>query len=357
MPGRRARACAPWLMATLVLAAGIFAGPGAARAQSPEQFYRGRTLDLLVGYAPGGLNDTLSRVVARHIGRKIPGQPNVVVRNMSSAGPIGIANHMFNAAEKDGSVIASLDRTGAQLAIRGELAARFDPLKFVWLGSVASFEQDAYLLLVNANHPAKSAADLKGAGVKAIIGSVGAGSTNQVFAMLARDALKLNIETVKGYRGTGPIFLAMQSGEVDGVVTGVSTLTTTQADLWTNRKIRALVQFGRATRHPLLPDVPTGRELAGDAQTLALIKFAELPFAMSRPFIAPPGIPADRAKVLRDAFMATMADADFKSELDRIKFDDLSPIDGDAILALVREAMQTPKAIIETYNQIEKAGG
>jgi tripartite-type tricarboxylate transporter receptor subunit TctC len=339
------------------ISAALLAGIVQSAAQGVEQFYRGRSVDLLVGYAPGGLNDTLSRVVARHIGKKIPGNPNVVVRNMSSAGPIGIANHMFTAAEKDGSVIASLDRTGAQLAIRGELAARFDPLRFNWLGSIASFDKDAYLLLVNANHAAKSAKDLQGGNVKAIIGSVGAGSTNQVFAMLAKDALRLNLDTVKGYRGTSPIFLAIQSGEVDGVVTGISTLTTTQADLWNNRRIRALVQFGRATRHPDLPDVPTGRELAPDAETLALIKFAELPFQMSRPFIAPPDIPADRAKALKEAFMATMKGADFIAELDKIKFDDLSPIDGEAILALVREALKTPRATIEKYNQIEKAGG
>ncbi len=353
MPARRKTA----FIAALALGASCALAPDVVRAQAPEAFYRGRTIDLLVGYAPGGLNDTLSRVVARHIGKKIPGQPNVVVRNMSSAGPIGIANHMYTAAEKDGSVIASLDRTGAQLAIRGELSARFDPLNFNWLGSVASFERDAYLLLVNANHPAMSAKDLQRGAMKAIIGSVGAGSTNQVFAMLAKDALKLNIETIKGYRGTGPIFLAMQTGEVDGVVTGVSTLTTTQADLWNNRKIRALVQFGRATRHPLLPDTPTGRELAPDEETLALIKFAELPFSMSRPFIAPPNIPAERAKALKDAFMATMTDVDFVAELDKIKFDDLSPIDGEAVLALVREAMRTPKATIDKYNAIEKAGG
>ena len=344
------------ILTALVSAAAVVAGMASAQAQSPEQFYRGKSIELLVGYAPGGLNDTLSRVVSRHIGKKIPGQPSVVVRNMSSAGPIGIANHMFNAAEKDGSVIASLDRTGAQLAIRGELAARFDPLKFNWLGSIASFERDAYLLLVNASHAAKTAKDLQGGSTKAIIGSVGAGSTNQVFAMLARDALKLNVETVKGYRGTNPIFLAMQSGEVDGVVTGVSTLTTTQAALWNTKKVRALVQFGRATRHPLLPDVPTGRELAPDSETLALIRFAELPFSMSRPFIAPPDIPADRAKALKAAFMATMKDPDFVAELNKIKFDDLSPIDGDAILSLVREALQTPKSTIDKYNEIEKAG-
>jgi tripartite-type tricarboxylate transporter receptor subunit TctC len=357
MPGSRASRSTRWGVFAGAISAALLAGIVQSSAQGVEQFYRGRSVDLLVGYAPGGLNDTLSRVVARHIGKKIPGNPNVVVRNMSSAGPIGIANHMFTAAEKDGSVIASLDRTGAQLAIRGELAARFDPLKFNWLGSVASFDKDAYLLLVNANHTAKSAKDLQGGNVKAIIGSVGAGSTNQVFAMLAKDALRLNLDTVKGYRGTSPIFLAIQSGEVDGVVTGISTLTTTQADLWNNRKIRALVQFGRATRHPDLPDVPTGRELAPDAETLALIKFAELPFQMSRPFIAPPDIPADRAKALKEAFMATMKDADFIAELDKIKFDDLSPIDGEAILALVREALKTPRATIEKYNQIEKAGG
>ena len=327
------------------------------RAQSVEQFYRSKSIDLLVGYAPGGLNDTLARVVGRHMSRYIPGHPNIVVRNMSAAGPIGIANHMFNAAEKDGSVIASLDRTGAQLAIRGESNVRFDPLKFVWLGSVASFEQDAYCVIVNASHSARTAADLKSGGMKAIIGSVGAGSTNQVFAMLARDALKLNLETIRGYRGTGPIFLAMQSHEVDGIVTGISTLATTQSDLWTSGKLRALVQFGRAIRHRSLPEVPTGRELAPDEDTLDLIKFAELPFAMSRPFIAPPGIPAERAKALQEAFMATMADKDFIAELEKISFDDLSPIDGAAILDLLRGAVKTPTSIIEKYNQLEKASG
>jgi tripartite-type tricarboxylate transporter receptor subunit TctC len=186
---------------------------------------------------------------------------------------------------------------------------------------------------------------------------VGAGSTNQVFAMLAKDALKLNIETIRGYRGTGPIFLAMQSNEVDGIVTGISTMMTTQSDMWTSGKVRALVQFGRATRHVSLPNVPTGRELAPDEDTLALIKFAELPFAMSRPFIAPPNVPAERAQALRKAFMATMADKDFVAELEKINFDDLSPIDGDAIVELLRGAMKTPKSIIDRYNQIEKASG
>ncbi len=344
------------IMARVVLQAAFLAFACDSYAQTPEQFYAGRTMDLLVGYAPGGLNDTLSRVLSRHIGKSIPGQPTVVVRNMSSAGPIGIANHMFNAAPKDGSVIASLDRTGAQLAIRGEMAVRFDPLKFNWLGSIASFERDAYLLLVRSNHAAKSAADLQGGALKAVIGSVGAGSTNQVFAMLAKEALGLNIEIVKGYRGTSPIFLAMQSEEVDGVVTSISTLTTTQSHLWDHNKIRTLVQFGSATRHPLLPEVPTGRELSRDAETLALIKFAELPFSMSRPFIAPPDIPGERAASLKKAFMATMKDPDFVSELEKIKFDDLSPIDGDAILALVREALKTPRATINKYNQIEKGG-
>ena len=339
----------------LALACVTFVAP--IHADEVENFYRGKNIDLLVGYAPGGLNDTLSRIVGRHLSKKIPGNPNIIVRNMSSAGPIGIANHMYHAADKDGSVIASLDRTGAQLAIRGELHVRFDPMKFVWLGSVASFEQDAYLVLVNSTHPAKSAADLIGGSAKALIGSVGAGSTNQVFAMLARDALKLNIETIRGYRGTGPIFLAMQSQEVDGIVTGISTMMTTQGNLWNGGKVRSLVQFGRATRHRSLPDVPTGRELAPDADTLALIEFAELPFAMSRPFITPPNIPGDRAKALQVAFMATMVDQDFIAELERINFDDLSPIDGAAIIELLQRAMRTPKSIIDRYNQIEKASG
>lgn len=326
----------------------------AAQAQGAEEFYRDRSVDLLVGYAPGGFNDVLARMVARHMPRNVPGNPTFVVRNLPNAAAIGIANNIYNVAPKDGSVIAGLDRTAAQLAIRGEPAAKFDPVKFTWLGSVASFAHDAYVLLVNASHGAKTIGDLRQSGIKAILGTAGAGATNQVFAQISKDALGFNIDVVKGYRGTGPIFLAMQRGEVDGVITGLSTVKTAQADLWKNKKVRALLQFGRATRHPDLPDVPTSREVAPNGDALALVEFAELPFSMSRPFIAPPGLPAERARALKDGFMATTRDKGFVAELDKVGFDDLSPIDGDAIVRLITKSAAAPKSVIEQYNAMMK---
>ena len=130
------------------------------RAQSVEQFYKGRTVTLIVGFAPGGINDISGRLVARHLGRFIPGQPTVVVQNLPGAGGLVTANRLFNVAENDGSVIAGLGRAVPQLAIQGHPNANFDPLKFTWLGSLSSYADDAYLMLVNAKHPAKSVADL-----------------------------------------------------------------------------------------------------------------------------------------------------------------------------------------------------
>lgn len=320
--------------------------------QTVEQFYRGKTVELLLGYAPGGFNDTLARIVARYMPNSLPGHPTIVVKNQPSAGGIGLANNLYNVAPKDGSVIASFDRTVAQLAIRGEPAVKFDPVKFTWLGSVASFENDAYVLFLNASHPAKTTADLRGGNLKASLGTAGSGSTNVVFSLISRDALGLNVNVIKGYSGTGPIFLAMERGEVDGIVTGLSTVTSTHADRWRDGKFRALAQFGRATRHPDLPNVPTGRELAVNADMRALVEFAELPFTMARPFVAPPGLPADRAKALKTAFMTMTKDPAFVAELDKVKFDDLSPIDGDAIVKLLEKSAATPKSVIEKYNEI-----
>ncbi len=130
---------------------GLIAGlPAAAAAQSVEQFYRGRTVTLVVGTSPGGINDISSRLVARHLGRFIPGNPNIIVQNVPGGGGLVTANRIFNAAERDGSVLTKLERAVPQLAIQGNRNANFDPMKFTWLGSLSSYADDAYLLLVNA---------------------------------------------------------------------------------------------------------------------------------------------------------------------------------------------------------------
>ncbi len=156
---------------------------------------------------------------------------------------------------------------------------------------------------------------------------------------------------MRGYNGAGPIVIAMQSGEVDGQVIGFNSLRAGQSYLWTNKLVRPLIQFGRQTRLPTLPDVPTGRELTNDPKALALLEFAELPFFMALPFVAPPGLPPDRAAALRDGFMQMVKDPAFLDDAGKIDLD-ISPIDGEAVRLLIAQAAATPKDVIAHYNEL-----
>jgi tripartite-type tricarboxylate transporter receptor subunit TctC len=331
--------------------AAALAAAGSAAAQSVEAFYKGRTVTMLVGTSPGGINDISARLVARHLGRFIPGNPTIIVQNNPGGGGLVTANRLYFNAEKDGAVLAKLERAVPQLAIQGNPNAQFDPAKFTWLGSLSSYADDAYLMLVNANHPAKTVADLKLPGTSVALGGDNAASSNLIFAVIAKEVLGLNVNVVRGYAGAAPMFLAMQRGELDGQMVGLSSVRTGQRDLWNRKAFRPLLAFGRTTRHAEFPDIPTGRELARDASALALIEFAELPFFMALPFAAPPEIPAERADALQAAFMAMCRDKGFVEEAEKLGID-LSPIDGSAILRLLARTAATPKDVIAHYNAI-----
>jgi tripartite-type tricarboxylate transporter receptor subunit TctC len=345
---RQARA----IFSLAIFLCGLIAGlPSAAIGQSVEQFYRGRTVTLVVGTSPGGINDISSRLVARHLGRFIPGNPNIIVQNVPGGGGLVTANRIFNASERDGSVITKLERAVPQLAIQGNRNANFDPMKFTWLGSLSSYANDAYLLLVNAGHAAHSVADLRRPGVLVTVGADSAASSNLIFGLIARQVLGLNVNVVRGYTGAAPMFLAMQSGELDGQMIGLSSIRTGQRDLWNRGAFRPLLQFGRSARLAELPDIPTGRELTTDPESLAMIEFAELPFFMALPFAAPPGLPSDRAAALRAAFMAMCGDRVFAEEAAKLGLD-LSPIDGAEVGKLIARSAATPKPVIERYNAL-----
>jgi tripartite-type tricarboxylate transporter receptor subunit TctC len=343
-PSRR---CLPLLAAVLFIA--LTARDAAA--QSVEQFYKGRTVTMLVGVAPGGINDISARLVARHLGRFLPGNPSFVVQNNPGAGGLVTANRLYVNAEKDGTVLAKLERAVPQLAIQGKPNAHFDPMKLTWLGSPSSYANDAYLMLVNAHHPTKTVADLKQPGSSVALGADNVASSNLIFATIAKELLGLNVNIVRGYTGAAPLFLAMQRGELDGQMVGLSSVRTGQRDLWNRKVFRPLLAFGRTTRHPEFPDLPIGRELTSDASALSLIDFAELPFFMALPFAGPPGVPADRAKALQTAFMAICRDQGFADEAEKLGID-MSPIDGEAILQLLARTAATPKDVIARYNAI-----
>src|SRR6266849_2366337 len=322
-----------------------------AAAQSVEQFYKGRIVTLLVGTSPGGINDISARLVARHLSRFIPGTPSIVVQNNPGAGGLVTANRLYFNADKDGSVLATLERAVPQLAIHGNPNAQFDPAKLTWLGSLSSYADDAYLMLVNAQHPARSIADLRSAGVSVALGADNAASSNLIFAVIAKEVLGLNVQVVRGYTGAAPLFLAMQRGELDGQMVGLSSVRTGQRDLWARHAFRPLMAFGRTTRHAEFPDMPIGRELTSDPAALSLIDFAELPFFMALPFAAPPDVPKDRAKALQIAFTAMCRDKAYVEEAEKLGID-TSAIDGEAILKLLARTAATPKDVIARYNAI-----
>lgn len=346
MIGRHARALLA-ILSSLALAAAA----DAAFGQSVEQFYQGRRVTLIVGTSPGGINDISARFVARHLGQYIPGHPTIVVENQPGAGGIAAANRLYNVFARDGSLIAKLERAVPLLAIAGDPAVNFDPLKFTWLGSLSSYAHDAYLLLLMATNPIKSINELKESGKSITLGGDNAASSNFIFANIAKANLGLNIKIVGGYGGAAPMFLAMQRGELDGQIIGYSSVRTGQRDLWASRSFRPLLQFGRATRLADLADVPTAHELTKDPRALALLDFAELQFFMALPFAAPPDIPADRAAALQTAFMKMCADSAVLAEADKLGIE-MSPIDGATMLNAITRTAATPRQVIERYNAL-----
>jgi len=328
--------------------------PSVAEAQTPAQFYQGRVVTLIVPTLPGGINDLSANLVARHLGQFIPGHPTIALKHEPKGGGLALANAFATTAPRDGSVIAIIQRAVPQLAIEGAPKAKFNPLAFTWLGSLSSFADDAYMIVVNADFPAKNAADLEHLAHPARIGADGAGSTNYTIGVVAQETLHLKLTILPNYTGAPAIFKAMRDGQLDGQVIGLDSISANQPAIWQGRKVRPLIQFGRTTRHPELPDVPTGRELTRDPKALAIIAFAELPFQMALPFLAPPGVPADRAAALQDAFAHMMADPEFLADAKSVKLG-ISPVSGPAVKALLASAAATPRDVVARYVAMTRA--
>lgn len=335
--------------ALALLAVGLAAlGAGPAAAQTTD-FYKGKTLQIIVPFSAGGYYDLSTRVLARFLPDAIPGHPNVVVQNQPGGGGLTAANRLANTIEKDGLTIATFSRGVPQLAMVGDQNVAFDPKTITWLGSLSDYSQDAYLMLVRADTPFKTVDDVRRKVVH--LGGVGAGSTNTTFALLARDVLKAKIDLIRGFPGATDIWLSLERGEVDGQMIDVSAILSARPDQWKAGKYRALVQFGRRTRLPSLPDVPTARELVTNPDDKALLEFAEIPFFMALPFGAPPNIPADRAKILRDAFMKVATDKTFQAELSKIGIT-ADPVDHKAVEAVIEKGLAMPKSVRDRFGKL-----
>jgi tripartite-type tricarboxylate transporter receptor subunit TctC len=324
---------------------------GSLWSQPADGYYAGKTITLQVGASPGGYYDIAGRVIARNLSRYIPGNPNILVQNLPGAGGLASGNRLANTMERDGRTLVVMNRALPQLALVGDPNAIFDPLQLTWLGSLSSYKDDAYLMTINASNPIQSLNELRTGGKTVHLGGTQEGSTNVIFAVMARDLLKLHVEITRGYPGANQIWLAMERDEVDGQFVDISAIMVGRPDLWRQKKLRALMAFGRTERLPDMPDIPIGRELVSNPADLAMLEFAELPFFMALPVVGPPGIPPERARILKSAFMTMAMDDAFRAEMLKVGIM-TSPIDGDAVRALIERAAKTPEDVRARFGKL-----
>ena len=304
-------------------------------------------MSLVIGYSVGGGYDAYGRLLARHLGKHIPGQPNVLAQNMTGAGSLKAANYIYSVAPKDGLAIGTFSRS---LAIAPLLAkAEFDSTKFTWIGSVTD---EVSLCVTRHDSPVKTFNDLLAK--PSTFGGEGAGSDPNVFALLYRNVFGAKIKLVQGYPGTNEIQLATERGEVDGLCgLSWSTLKGRYPHWLGERKANILVQAGIKTQAEL-PNVPAATDLAKEPEQRQILNLILIGQAMARPFAAPPGIPADRKAALIAAFDRTMQDPDFLAEAARLNFE-VNPVTAARLDALLAEAYATPKDVVARGRQ--GAGG
>jgi tripartite-type tricarboxylate transporter receptor subunit TctC len=309
-----------------------------ARSDGVEDFYKGKTVSLLIGYSVGGGYDAYGRLVARHLGKHIPGNPGVVAQNMTGAGSLKAANYLYSVAPKDGSVIGTFSRSQGIAPLLNK--AEFDSTKFTWLGSVTD---EVSLCVTRHDALVKTFSELLV--TPATLGGEGAGSDPNIFALLYRNVFGAKIKIVTGYPGTNEIQLATERGEVDGLCgLSWSTLKGRYPHWLKDKKANILIQAG-IKKQPELPDVPSAAELAKEPDQAQILKLILIGQAMARPFAAPPGIPAERKAALIAAFERTTRDPDFLAEAQRLDFE-VNPVSAAKLDALLAEAYATPKDVI-----------
>jgi len=323
-------------LAFVAMALGTFMRP--ASAQSVAEFYRGRNVTLVIGFSVGGGYDLYGRLLARHLGKHIPGQPSIVPQNREGAGSERATLYLYNAAPKDGSVIGTFSRS---MAVAPLLAgAPFDATKLSWLGSISS---DVSVCMTWHTSPIKTFDDMLAKPFT--VGGLGKEADPDIFAMVLRNMFGAKLKLVSGYPGTNDATLAMERGEVNGVC-GISwsTAKARHADWMKSGKVNMPVQFG-LRKEPDIADIPAVTDLAKGDEQRQMIRLILAGQAMARPYAAPPGIPHDRREALIAAFDATMKDPEFLSDAEKLQAD-VSPVSADEIEKLLAAVYATPKDIV-----------
>jgi tripartite-type tricarboxylate transporter receptor subunit TctC len=323
------------LAAQLGLAADAWAQQDAVAA-----FYRGRTVQAIVGYTPGSTFELYLRTVIRHMGRHIPGNPNIVLQHMPGAGSLNATANLAAAAPKDGSVIGMINPVNTTEPLIDPAKTRFDSRAFSWLGSLNTEISTCGFWTKDI----KTLADLKRREI--VVGSTGPSSGSTVDAKVLGPLAGINFKVVPGYPGLTEVRLAAERGEVDGYCgLLVSAIKTDVWEAYKSGRFAVPVQMGLA-KHAELPDVPNAYDLATREDDRALFRLIFGPWAYGRPMLAPPGTPADRVAALRTALKTTVADPQFIAETKRLNME-IQLTEADTIAKLVDELMRTPAPVVE----------
>jgi tripartite-type tricarboxylate transporter receptor subunit TctC len=336
-------------LAVAVAAVALFAASmvAPARAQTPAEFYKGKTVFIIIGYSVGGGYDAYARLLATHLGKHIPGNPSVVPQNMAGAGSLKSVLYLDTVAAKDGTVIATFGRNlPLDPLLDASGAAKFDARKFTWIGSVTS---DVSLCISWHTSQIKKWDDMLTKQYTA--GGNQAGSDPDLFANIIKGIFDAKIKLVTGFPGTNDMSLAMERGEIDGFCgLSYSTLKAQHPDWLKDKKVNLLLQASVA-KDPDLPTVPLITELVKSPEQVQVVKLLVASQIMARPFAAPPGIPADRKAALIKAFADTMKDPAFLADAKRMNME-VNPVPPAAIDKLLADLYATPKDVVAKAVQI-----
>jgi len=330
---------------TSLAALGCFAlfalgAAGSAAADSVSDFYKNKTVTIWVGYSPGGGYDVYARTFARHWSKHLPGNPEFIVKNRPGAGSMLVANELYNILPKDGTAIGVIGRGMPQEKLLGNDQAKFESDKFTWIGSA---NNEVSVCVSWAATGITKYEDLKTRGM--IVGGTGEGADTDTFPKVMNNVLGTKLKLVTGYPGGTDVLFAMEKGELEGRCGySWSSAVTTHGDWLRDKKMNVLVQMS-TEKHPDLPNVPFIMDLADTEEQKQVLEFIYARQAWGRPFLAPPGVPADRAKALQDSFMAVTKDPAFVADAKKQKLE-INPLSGPRVAQLMKRMAQTPVKIV-----------
>jgi tripartite-type tricarboxylate transporter receptor subunit TctC len=348
------RRIVPTLVASLVgaaLMAGIMAGMAvpANAADQVADFYAGKTLRVLVGFAPGGGYDLYARTLARYLGKYIPGEPTVVAQNMPGAGSLKVLNYLYNAAPRDGTAIAIFARGIVFEPLLGHTeGTQFDAARLNWIGSISNEVGVCALMTASG---ITSWTDMQTRPFR--IGASGVGADSDIFPVVLRNLFHLPMQLVAGYQGGAEMVLAMQRHEIDGRCGwSWTSLVSRDKALYDAHDITVTLQIALA-RHEDLPNVPLVMDLVDDPQKLAALKLIVSRQNIARPFAAPPEVPVARVAALRQAFDAVMRDPDFLAEAGHLGLE-VRPVGGAQVQSLFAEVYASPPDVVARAAELIK---